>query len=36
MEKRDPSTVLVGIRVGAVTVKYSMEVPQKTKNKISM
>ena len=35
VEKRDPSTVSVGMQVGAVTVENSMEVPQKTK-KISM
>ena len=30
MGKREPSTLLVGMYVGAATVENSMEVPQKT------
>ena len=31
-----PPTLLVGIYVGVATVKNSVDVPQKTKNMISM
>ena len=30
--KRNPSTLLAGIRTGVATVESSMEFPQKTKN----
>ena len=31
--KRNPPTLLVGMKVGAATMENSMEVPQKAKNK---
>ena len=34
--KGNPPTLLVGIQVGATTVDNSMEVPQKTKNRITV
>ena len=30
--KGNPSTLLVGIQIGATTMENNMEVPQKTKN----
>ena len=32
VEKRDPRTLLVGMRTGVATVENSMDFPQKTKN----
>ena len=32
--KRNPRTLLAGMYIGAATVENSMEVPQKTKNRV--
>ena len=32
--KENPPTLLVGMQIGAANVENSMEVPQKTKNRI--
>ena len=34
--KRNPSTLLVGLYIGATTVESSMEIPQKTKNRTTI
>ena len=34
--KRNPSTQLVGLEIGEVTMENSMEVPQKTQNRPTM
>jgi hypothetical protein len=34
--KRNPYTLLVGMEASAATLKISMEVPQKTKNRSSI
>ena len=31
--KQKPPTLLVGMYIGIATIAYSMEVPQKTKNR---
>ena len=36
MEKREPSTVLVGMYIGATNMENGMEVPRKTKNRITI
>ena len=33
--KRNPCTLLVGMYIGTATMENSMEVPQKTKNRIT-
>ena len=35
-KKGNSATVLVGMKVGVVTVENSMEVPQKTKNRVAI
>ena len=34
--KGNPPTLLVGMKIGAATMENSMEVPQKTKNRITI
>ena len=34
--KRNPSTLLVGLSIGATTVESRMEIPQKTKNRTTI
>ena len=36
VEKGNPCTLLVGIKIGAATVENSMEISQKTKNRTTM
>ena len=35
-EKGEPSTLLVGMQAGAVTLENSMEVPQKVENRATL
>ena len=35
-KKGNSATVLVGMKVGIVTMENSMEVPQKTKNRVTI
>ena len=35
-KKGNSATVLVGMKVGVVTMENSMEVPQKTKNRVTI
>ena len=34
--KGNPSTLLMGLKIGAATMENSMEVPQKTKNRTTI
>ena len=34
--KGNPPTLLVGMQIGAASTENSMEVPQKTKNRVTM
>ena len=36
VEKREPNSLLVGMLIGVTTVENSMEIPQKTKNRITI
>ena len=36
MEKGDPPTLSVGMEIGAATMENSTEIPQKTKNRVTI
>ena len=36
LRKGNPPTLLVGMQIGATTMENSMEVPQKTKNRVAI
>ena len=36
MKKKEPSYTAVGMWTGAATIENSMEIPQKTKNRVSI
>ena len=36
MKKKEPSTLLNGIKTDAATMENSMEIPEKTKNRVAI